>query len=199
MGRGVHTTVNLMPSGKYLMEDFYYAGGLPAVLRQLGENRLLRGAASLGMLRIYVRQHRRYGAISSLPAGIARGGGDAFKGVDEPRPRFHQRHAVQRPAADQPHGRGMVGLAGADLLDQRLLVDWAWSARMPIAGFAGPPSAAPAPRQVNHPHRRNPPRCRGTRGRGDRYAGCPSRFGHYRSAQTSAMASGLSPERLWCG
>ena len=41
MGRGVHTTVNLMPSGKYLMEDFYYAGGLPAVLRQLGENNLL--------------------------------------------------------------------------------------------------------------------------------------------------------------
>ncbi len=35
-GRGVHTLVNLMPSGKFLMEDFYYAGGLPAVLRELG-------------------------------------------------------------------------------------------------------------------------------------------------------------------
>ena len=40
-GRGVHCLVNLMPSGKYLMEDFYYAGGLPAVLRELGENDLL--------------------------------------------------------------------------------------------------------------------------------------------------------------
>jgi dihydroxy-acid dehydratase len=40
-GRGVHTMVNLMPSGKYLMEDFYYAGGLPAVLRELGENGML--------------------------------------------------------------------------------------------------------------------------------------------------------------
>jgi dihydroxy-acid dehydratase len=40
-GRGVHTLVNLMPSGKYLMEDFCYAGGLPAVLRELGENKLL--------------------------------------------------------------------------------------------------------------------------------------------------------------
>jgi L-arabonate dehydrase len=40
-GRGVHTLVNLMPSGKYLMEDFCYAGGLPAVLRELGENNLL--------------------------------------------------------------------------------------------------------------------------------------------------------------
>src|SRR5204862_2147151 len=37
LGRGVHTLVNLMPSGKYLLEDFYYAGGLPAVLRELGE------------------------------------------------------------------------------------------------------------------------------------------------------------------
>ena len=36
-GRDVHCLVNLMPSGKYLMEDFYYAGGLPAVLRELGD------------------------------------------------------------------------------------------------------------------------------------------------------------------
>src|SRR3984885_7806273 len=30
--------VNLQPSGTYLMEDFFYAGGLPTVLRELGEN-----------------------------------------------------------------------------------------------------------------------------------------------------------------
>jgi dihydroxy-acid dehydratase len=36
-GRDVHCLVNLMPSGKYLMEDFYYAGGLPAVLREIGD------------------------------------------------------------------------------------------------------------------------------------------------------------------
>jgi L-arabonate dehydrase len=41
LGSGVHTLVNLMPSGKYLMEDFYYAGGLPVVLRELGANGLL--------------------------------------------------------------------------------------------------------------------------------------------------------------
>ncbi len=40
-GRGVHTLLNLMPSGKYLMEDFYYAGGLPAVIRELGDSGLL--------------------------------------------------------------------------------------------------------------------------------------------------------------
>ena len=34
-GRDVATIVNLMPSGKYLMEEFYYAGGLPVVLKRL--------------------------------------------------------------------------------------------------------------------------------------------------------------------
>lgn len=38
LGRDVPTIVNLMPSGEHLMEDFYYAGGLPAVLRAMGEN-----------------------------------------------------------------------------------------------------------------------------------------------------------------
>ncbi len=45
LGRGVHTMLNLMPSGKYLMEDFYYAGGLPVVLRELGEQGLLNRKA----------------------------------------------------------------------------------------------------------------------------------------------------------
>ncbi|MGE5095575.1 MAG: IlvD/Edd family dehydratase [Betaproteobacteria bacterium] len=41
LGRGVHTLVNLMPNGKYLMEDFCYAGGLPVVIRELGEHGFL--------------------------------------------------------------------------------------------------------------------------------------------------------------
>jgi L-arabonate dehydrase len=36
LGRDVPCLLNLMPSGQYLMEDFYYAGGLPAVVRELG-------------------------------------------------------------------------------------------------------------------------------------------------------------------
>lgn len=35
LGRAVPCLVNLMPSGKYLMEDFFYAGGLPAVMREI--------------------------------------------------------------------------------------------------------------------------------------------------------------------
>ena len=36
LGRDVPCLVNLMPAGKYLMEDFYYAGGMPAVMREMG-------------------------------------------------------------------------------------------------------------------------------------------------------------------
>lgn len=36
LGRDIPCLVNLMPSGEYLMEDFYYAGGLPVVLKELG-------------------------------------------------------------------------------------------------------------------------------------------------------------------
>ncbi|MBD8604482.1 MULTISPECIES: IlvD/Edd family dehydratase [unclassified Pseudomonas] len=41
IGRGTPTLVDLQPSGRFLMEEFYYAGGLPAVLRRLGENGLI--------------------------------------------------------------------------------------------------------------------------------------------------------------
>ncbi|MGA3194844.1 MAG: IlvD/Edd family dehydratase [Terriglobales bacterium] len=41
LGRKVPTLVNLMPSGRFLMEDFYYAGGLPAVIRALDERNLI--------------------------------------------------------------------------------------------------------------------------------------------------------------
>ncbi|MBK4216722.1 dihydroxy-acid dehydratase [Paracoccus caeni] len=41
LGRDVPTIVNLMPSGKYLMEEFFYAGGLPVVLKRLGEAGML--------------------------------------------------------------------------------------------------------------------------------------------------------------
>jgi dihydroxy-acid dehydratase len=37
LGSELPCLVNLQPSGKYLMEDYFYAGGLPAVLRELGQ------------------------------------------------------------------------------------------------------------------------------------------------------------------
>lgn len=36
LARDVPVVANLMPSGKYLMEDFFYAGGIPVVMAELG-------------------------------------------------------------------------------------------------------------------------------------------------------------------
>ena len=41
LGRGVPTIVDLQPSGRFLMEEFCYAGGLPVVMRALAEHGLL--------------------------------------------------------------------------------------------------------------------------------------------------------------
>jgi dihydroxy-acid dehydratase len=37
LGDGLPCLVDIQPSGAHLMEDFFYAGGVPAVLRELGE------------------------------------------------------------------------------------------------------------------------------------------------------------------
>ena len=37
LGRDIPCLLNLMPSGEYLMEDFYYAGGLQVIMKELGE------------------------------------------------------------------------------------------------------------------------------------------------------------------
>ncbi len=40
-GRDVPTIVDLMPSGRFLMEDFCYAGGIPVIMKALGDHGLL--------------------------------------------------------------------------------------------------------------------------------------------------------------
>ena len=45
IGRDTPTLVDIMPSGRFLMEDFYYAGGVPAVVRMLVEHGLLHESA----------------------------------------------------------------------------------------------------------------------------------------------------------
>jgi L-arabonate dehydrase len=41
IGHDTPTLVDLKPSGRFLMEDYYYAGGLPSVIKQLGDQRLI--------------------------------------------------------------------------------------------------------------------------------------------------------------
>jgi dihydroxy-acid dehydratase len=45
LGSGLPCLLDLQPSGKHLMEDFYYAGGLPVVLRELAEAGVLHREA----------------------------------------------------------------------------------------------------------------------------------------------------------
>lgn len=45
LGKNIPTIVNLMPSGKYLMEEFFYAGGLPVVMKSLAEGGILHKEA----------------------------------------------------------------------------------------------------------------------------------------------------------
>jgi dihydroxy-acid dehydratase len=51
LGSGIPLLLNLMPSGKFLMEDFYYAGGLPVILSEL------RGMLDMGALTVNGRTH----------------------------------------------------------------------------------------------------------------------------------------------
>jgi dihydroxy-acid dehydratase len=44
-GRQVHTIVDMKPAGRFLMEEFYYAGGLPTVLWKLAQHGQLDGGA----------------------------------------------------------------------------------------------------------------------------------------------------------
>ena len=46
LGSKIPLLLNLMPSGKYLMEDFYYAGGLPVILKELS-NELVMDAITV--------------------------------------------------------------------------------------------------------------------------------------------------------
>ena len=39
LGRELPLLVDLMPSGRFLMEDFHYAGGMPALIKELGPER----------------------------------------------------------------------------------------------------------------------------------------------------------------
>ncbi|WP_328504473.1 dihydroxy-acid dehydratase [Streptomyces sp. NBC_00457] len=74
LARVVPTLVNLMPSGRYLMEDFCYAGGLPAVMAELLRGELLHGD------QITVTGH----GVAENVADAERVGADVITGLDVP-------------------------------------------------------------------------------------------------------------------
>ncbi|MDE0591515.1 L-arabinonate dehydratase [Halocynthiibacter sp. C4] len=112
-GRDVATIVNLMPSGKYLMEEFFYAGGLPVVLRRLGEAGLLhKDALTVAGTPIWddvkdVVNHNEDVILPLEKALTDQGGIAVVKGNLAPK------GAVLKPSAASPHllkhrGRAVV-------------------------------------------------------------------------------------------
>ena len=112
-GKEIPTLVNLQPSGKYLMEDFYYAGGLPAVIKLLldkgvldnnaltvngksiGENNLKSECWNQDVIRSFDNPLTLEGGIKILRGNIAPNG------------------AILKPSAASPHlmkhtGRAVV-------------------------------------------------------------------------------------------
>lgn len=71
IGSEIPLLVNCMPSGKYLMEDFCYAGGMPVVLRELGD-RLRKARTVLG------------GDIAAYAEGAECWNRDVIRSMDDP-------------------------------------------------------------------------------------------------------------------
>ncbi|MEP1190415.1 MAG: dihydroxy-acid dehydratase, partial [Roseibium sp.] len=113
LGRDIPTIVNLMPSGEYLMEEFFYAGGLPVVIKHLGEAGLLnKDAITVAGEPVWdqVKGARNWNEEVILPVERAltqQGGIAVLKGNLAPG------GAVLKPSAASPHllchrGRAVV-------------------------------------------------------------------------------------------
>ena len=112
-GRDVPTIVNCMPSGKHLMEQFFYAAGLPVVIKRLGEMGLLHKDAltvSGGPIWDEVKDVVNYDEDVILPTekALAASGGIAVL-----RGNLAPNGAVLKPSAASPHlmkhrGRAVV-------------------------------------------------------------------------------------------
>ncbi|RNL85716.1 IlvD/Edd family dehydratase [Halostreptopolyspora alba] len=87
LARDIPTLLDLMPSGRFLMEDFCYAGGLPAVLAELGD-----------------ALHTDAPTVTGEPIGAA---------IEAGRAEYHDRTVI-RPREDpfQPAGSGTAVLRG---------------------------------------------------------------------------------------
>ena len=111
LGASVPLLVDLMPAGRFLMEDFHYAGGVPAVIAELGEALHLDHVGVSGLsLREVAATARNDNPEVIRPCGkplLAEGGLVILKGNLAPR------GAVIKPGAASPEllrhrGRAVV-------------------------------------------------------------------------------------------
>jgi len=69
LGSKIPLLVNLKPSGEYLMEDFYYAGGLPVVLKEL-KDKLHRDCITVNGKTIFENNEKAIGYNAEVIAAI---------------------------------------------------------------------------------------------------------------------------------
>ena len=120
-GKDIPTLVNLQPSGQYLMEDFYYAGGLPAVIKRLldkdilhkdaltvngktiGENNLKSQCWNDDVIRTFENPLTKDGGIKVLKGNIAPHGAILKPSAASPELMQHTGRAVVFESIEEFH------------------------------------------------------------------------------------------------
>lgn len=118
LGRGIPCLVDLKPSGRFLMEEFFHAGGLPVVMQRIAEKLNLDAPAVEG------------GTIGARLAGVACYDDEVIRPLDRPvtadggimvlRGNLAPDGAIIKPSAASPRlmqhrGRAMVFESAEDL------------------------------------------------------------------------------------
>jgi L-arabonate dehydrase len=123
LGSSLPCLVDIQPSGKYLMEDFFYAGGLPAVLRELGEADVLHrdaltvngqpiwknvveaGCWNRDVIRRFVEPFKAGAGIAVLRGNLAPDGAVIKPSAASPQLLQHRGRAVVFETIEECHAR----------------------------------------------------------------------------------------------
>jgi dihydroxy-acid dehydratase len=151
LGRDVPTIVDLQPSGHFLMEDFYYAGGLPVVIRRLAEAGLLHREAltvtgrsawdnvadaacwSDEVIRPADKPLTESGGIAVLRGNLAPGGAILKPSAASPELMVHRGRAVVFENIEDYHAR--IGDPGLDI-DESCVMVLKYAGPIGYPGFA---------------------------------------------------------------
>jgi dihydroxy-acid dehydratase len=138
LGRDIPALVDLRPSGRFLMEDFYYAGGLPAVMRTMAESGLLhrdaltvngrtlwencRNASNWNeeVIRPMNRPLVSHGGIAVVRGNLAPGGAVVKPSAASPRLMRHRGRAVVFETIE--HYRARIADPALDVDEDSVLV-----------------------------------------------------------------------------
>ncbi len=136
LGSRLPCLVNLQPSGSFLMEDFYYAGGLPAVMNEiqqlLDKSALTANGHSLGeniadapcwnreVIRPLAKPFKESAGIAVLRGNLAQDGAVIKPSAASPRLMQHRGRAVVFGSIEDFHAR--IGDENLDIDEHCIMV-----------------------------------------------------------------------------